>query len=66
MTVKVGANANSEARTANVTIIADGLTAVVPVTQAERNYSVMYNSQPKAPRLILRGLRSLDILSWIL
>lgn len=34
VTVKVGANANSEARTANVTIIADGLTAVVPVTQA--------------------------------
>jgi hypothetical protein len=34
VTVKVAANANSEARTANVTIIADGLTAVVPVTQA--------------------------------
>lgn len=34
VTVKVAANANSEARTASVTIIADGLTAVVPVTQA--------------------------------
>lgn len=34
VTVKVTANANSEARTANVTIVADGLTAVVPVTQA--------------------------------
>lgn len=34
VTVKVQANANSESRTANVTIIADGLTAVVPVTQA--------------------------------
>lgn len=34
VTVKVLANANSEARTANVTIIADGLTAVVAVTQA--------------------------------
>ena len=34
VTVKVGANANSEARTANVTIVADGLTAIVPVTQA--------------------------------
>lgn len=34
VTVKVLANANSEARTANVTVIADGLTAVVPVTQA--------------------------------
>lgn len=34
VTVKVLANANSEARTANVTVIADGKTAVVPVTQA--------------------------------
>lgn len=34
VTVKVSANTNSEARTANVTIIADGLTAIVPVTQA--------------------------------
>lgn len=34
VTVKVLANANSESRTANVTIIADGITAVVPVTQA--------------------------------
>lgn len=34
VTVKVLANANSEARTAYVTIIADGKTAVVPVTQA--------------------------------
>lgn len=33
-TVRVTANANSESRTANVTIIADGITAVVPVTQA--------------------------------
>lgn len=33
-TVKVTANLNSEARTANVTLIADGITAVVPVTQA--------------------------------
>lgn len=33
-TVKVTANANSESRTANVTIVADGLTAIVPVTQA--------------------------------
>lgn len=33
-TVKVLANANSESRTANVTVIADGLTAVVAVTQA--------------------------------
>lgn len=33
-TVKVLANANSEARVANVTIIADGNTAIVPVTQA--------------------------------
>lgn len=33
-TVKVLANTNSEARTANVTLIADGITAVVPVTQA--------------------------------
>jgi hypothetical protein len=33
-TVKVAANTNSESRTANVTIIADGLTAIVPVTQA--------------------------------
>lgn len=34
VTVKVGANANSESRTAYVTIVADGKTAVVPVTQA--------------------------------
>lgn len=34
VTVKVAANTNSEARTANVTIVADGLTATVPVTQA--------------------------------
>ena len=34
VTVKVTANANSEARTANVTIVADGLTVIVPVTQA--------------------------------
>jgi hypothetical protein len=34
VTVKVSANTNGEARTANVTIIADGKTAVVPVTQA--------------------------------
>lgn len=34
VTVKVSANANSEARTANVTIIADGKTVLVPVTQA--------------------------------
>lgn len=34
VTVKVTANTNSEARTANVTIVADGKTAVVPVTQA--------------------------------
>lgn len=34
VTVKVEANLNSEARTAYVTIIADGITAVVPVTQA--------------------------------
>lgn len=34
VTVKVSANANSEARTANVTIIADGKTILVPVTQA--------------------------------
>jgi hypothetical protein len=33
-TVKVTANTNSESRTANVTIVADGLTAIVPVTQA--------------------------------
>ena len=33
-TVKVTANTNSEARTANVTIVADGITAIVPVTQA--------------------------------
>lgn len=33
-TVKVAANTNSESRTANVTVTADGLTAVVPVTQA--------------------------------
>lgn len=34
VTVKVSANTNSEPRTANVTIVADGLTAIVPVTQA--------------------------------
>lgn len=34
VTVKVSANTNGEARTANVTIMADGKTAVVPVTQA--------------------------------
>jgi hypothetical protein len=34
VTVKVTANTNSESRTANVTIVADGLTAIVPVTQA--------------------------------
>ena len=34
VTVKVEENLNSEARTAYVTIIADGITAVVPVTQA--------------------------------
>jgi len=34
VTVKVSANTNSESRTANVTIIADGITATVPVTQA--------------------------------
>jgi len=34
VTVKVTANLNSESRTANVTIIADGKTAIVPVTQA--------------------------------
>lgn len=34
VTVKVTANANSEARTANVTIVADGKTVVVQVTQA--------------------------------
>lgn len=34
VTVKVAANTNSESRTANVTIVADGLTAIVPVTQA--------------------------------
>lgn len=33
-TVKVLANTNGEARSANVTIVADGLTAIVPVTQA--------------------------------
>lgn len=33
-TVKVTANANSEARTANVTVIADGIAAIVTVTQA--------------------------------
>jgi hypothetical protein len=33
-TVKVSANTNSESRTANVTIVADGITAIVPVTQA--------------------------------
>lgn len=34
VTVKVSANTNSEARSANVIINADGLTAIVPVTQA--------------------------------
>jgi len=34
VTVTVLANGNSEARSTNVTIIADGLTAIVPVTQA--------------------------------
>lgn len=34
VTVKVSANTNSESRTSNVTIVADGLTAIVPVTQA--------------------------------
>lgn len=34
VTVKVSANTNSEARTANVTIVADGKTAIIPVTQA--------------------------------
>lgn len=34
VTVKVSANTNSESRTANVTIVADGITAIVPVTQA--------------------------------
>lgn len=34
VTVKVQANLNSESRSTNVTIIADGLKAVVPVTQA--------------------------------
>lgn len=34
VTVKVTANANSEARSTNVTIVADGLTVIVPVTQA--------------------------------
>lgn len=34
VTVKVLVNTNSEARTANVTIVADGITAIVPVTQA--------------------------------
>jgi len=34
VTVKVSANTNSESRTANVTIVADGNTAIVPVTQA--------------------------------
>lgn len=33
-TVKVTANANTASRTANVTIVADGKTVVVPVTQA--------------------------------
>lgn len=33
-TVKVLANTNSEARTANVTVTADGISAIVPVTQA--------------------------------
>lgn len=33
-TVKVSANTNSEPRVANVTIVADGLTAVIQVTQA--------------------------------
>lgn len=34
VTVKVSANTNSESRTANITIVADGNTAIVPVTQA--------------------------------
>jgi hypothetical protein len=34
VTVKVTANTNSEARTANVTVTADGISAIVPVTQA--------------------------------
>jgi hypothetical protein len=34
VTVTVLANGNSEARSTNVTIVADGLTAIVPVTQA--------------------------------
>lgn len=34
VTVKVSANTNSESRTANVTIVADGKTAIVAVTQA--------------------------------
>ena len=34
VTVKVSANTNTESRTAIVTIVADGLTAYVPVTQA--------------------------------
>lgn len=33
-TVKVTANLNTEARTANVTVTADGISAIVPVTQA--------------------------------
>lgn len=33
-TVKVSANTNSESRTANVTVTADGISSVVPVTQA--------------------------------
>ena len=34
VTVKVAANANTASRTANVVLVADGLTAIVPVTQA--------------------------------
>ena len=34
VTVKVSANTNTESRTAIVTVVADGLTAYVPVTQA--------------------------------
>lgn len=34
VTVTVTANGNSEARTTNVTIVADGLSVIVPVTQA--------------------------------
>ena len=34
VTVTVLANTNSEARSTNVTIVADGFTAIVPVTQA--------------------------------